>query len=160
MFKFFRRLVMRGEWAVQKPQSSAPHAADTGPATDFDIPAGRHGGVPKYLSGYKEAKARLKLRPTITRSLRHRKPHPVEQSAVGLQCDADFAPPPGALVKPKAASELLVLDNGPPPDHQPYGLTPEQLSGCSPVPQAEVDRASSARVFGAPYSLSAYDLTG
>jgi hypothetical protein len=127
-------------------------AASAPPSADPEVPAGRHGNVPKYLTGYREAMERLKLRPIVIRSTRHRQPQQIEQGPVGLASDRDFQPPAAPLVTPKARG-IAALDNGPPPMHQPYSLEPEE--------QAIIDRKSSgATMWAAPYSLTGRDLSG
>lgn len=159
MFRFLKRAFR--DWAAGDTPESGQVSPVTaaGLAGDGDILAGRSGNTPVFIGGTREAIEKLKLRPVFTRSTRHRQPHPAEQPAGGRKADQDFAAPPGPAVKPKEGRGLLVLD-GPPPDHQPYSLTPEELGGCSPVTQAQVDRASSAAMCAAPYGLGPWELTG
>jgi hypothetical protein len=121
------------------------------PATDTAIPVGHHSGVPKFIVGYREVEARLKLRPIVIRSTRHRQPAPAEQGAIGLQSDCDFRPPTAPLVAPKVARGLAVVD-APPPMHRPYSLESDE--------QATADCKSSAAMWVQPYGLSGRDLSG
>jgi hypothetical protein len=128
------------------------------PVDDPAIPVGHRGNVPVYIGGVKEGIERLKLRPIVIRSTRHRQPHPVEQGAIGLKADRDFAPPPGGpLVKPTAARGIAAAENGSPPDRRPYAPEPDEL-GATPADQARAERASST-MWVEPYGLSGRQLS-
>jgi hypothetical protein len=120
------------------------------PVDDPAIPVGHRGNVPVYIGGVKEGIERLKLRPIVIRSTRHRRPCPVEQGPIGLAADQDFQPPPAPLVAPKGTQDAGQ-------SRQPYAVDPETF-GLSPTDLAQIERASST-MWAPPYQITPRQLS-
>jgi hypothetical protein len=153
MFQLFKKVLRNLAGIDPFSQGLASGPADS-PADPDDVLVGRRGNVPVYIGGHNEALARLKLRPIVTRSTRHSRPHPVEQGPRGRATDRqDFAPSPLApMARPRSETRALPVLEGP-PQRTPY--SGESPSGA-PEARIQADRAMGM----APYSLGPRELTG
>jgi hypothetical protein len=153
MFRLIQ--AFRSVFAPDLGRPVSPSTA-TGPATpeplgdDDDVLIGVRGNVPIFIGGHKEALNRLKLRPIITRSHRHRQPHPAEQGPMGRATDRqDFPPPPpGQSARPRSEARG-VLDSGWRPEREPYGWNPRRESQPDGQPETGVSEAEMAHLLNA-----------